>query len=458
MKANACASLGKYMDLLLDAICVVDKEGRFVYVSAAGERIFGYSPEEMIGRPMIELVFPEDRERTLQAVDEIISGEPQPHFENRYVRKDGQVVNIMWSARWSEADQLRIAVARDITRCKHAEQIQAALYAISEAVHEADDLGTLFQRIHKIIGALLPATHFYIALYDEEHGKVSFPYHAGEHDSLPYLQHIDSVTLCNRVIRGGQALLLNPEDEPGFPEASGGHDLNSSLGVPLQSRNGTIGALIVQSRAEHARYTEKDRELLQFVSRQIADAIERKQMMARLQHIALYDQLTRLPNRALLHDRIQLALAKARRNQGQLALLYLDMDKFKEVNDTLGHATGDLLLDKVARRLELCVRECDTLARLGGDEFVILLESIELPEQAALVAAKIRHAFDRPFELAGRQLRMLASIGIALFPLHGSNEEQLLRYADEAMYSAKKSAVPGRRAIWASSGPGAGSR
>ncbi|GAA3546354.1 GGDEF domain-containing protein [Zobellella aerophila] len=438
------------MELLLDAICVVNKEGHFVYVSAACERIFGYTPEEMIGRPMIELVFPEDRERTLQTVDEIISGEPQPHFENRYVRKDGQVVNIMWSARWSETDQLRIAVARDITRCKHAERVQAALYAISEAVHEADDLGTLFQRIHRIIGALLPTTHFYIALYDEASGEVSFPYHVDAYDPLPVPQHIDSDTPCNRVIRGGQTLLLNPEDVLGSESsrygAAYGRRLKSWLGVPLQSRNGTIGALIVQSYADNARYTEKDRELLQFVSRQVADAIERKQMMARLQHIALYDQLTHLPNRTLFHDRMQLALAKARRHQGQLALLYLDLDKFKEVNDTLGHGTGDVLLDKVARRLELCVRECDTLARLGGDEFVVLLESIVLSEQAVLVAEKIRHALNQPFDLAGREVHIQLSIGIALFPLHGDDEQQLLRHADEAMYAEKKSGAPGREA------------
>ncbi len=103
------------MDLLLDAICVVDRRGRFVSVSGACERIFGYTPEEMIGKPMIDFVFDEDRARTLQAVDKIVAGHLQRHFENRYVRKDGRLVNIMWSARWSEADQVRVAVARDIT-------------------------------------------------------------------------------------------------------------------------------------------------------------------------------------------------------------------------------------------------------------------------------------------------------------------------------------------------------
>ena len=146
----------------------MDTEGRYVYVSASFERIFGYAPEEVIGRRMIELVHPEDRDVTLQTASGIMSGNPEYHFENRYVRKDGQVVNIMWSARWSEDHRLRIAVARDITRRKRAETLQAALYAISEATHAAEDLRTLFQQIHRIIGELLPASNFSIALYDEK--------------------------------------------------------------------------------------------------------------------------------------------------------------------------------------------------------------------------------------------------------------------------------------------------
>jgi len=422
MNTNNLSSLHNYIDLLLDAICVVDTEGRFVYVSAGFERIFGYTPEEVIGRPMIELVFPDDREITLQAANEIMSGKPQPHFENRYIRKDGQIVHIMWSARWSAADQLRVAVARDITKRKHNEAIQAALYAISEAAHSAEEMHTLFERIHQIIGELLPARNFSIALYDKVSDEVSFPYHVDEYAPLP-------ATLCAQVIRSGEALLLTP-------------DVNYSpswLGVPLKSHHGTIGALMVQSYADNVYFTETDQTLLQFVSTQIATAIERKQMIANLQRLALYDQLTQLPNRKLFHDRMELALARAQREQGQLALLYLDLDKFKEVNDTFGHGAGDLLLEKIARRLEQCVRACDTVARFGGDEFVVMLENIDLPEHARLVTEKIHSAFNQPFDLEEQKINIMPSIGVAHFPLHGDNAEQLLSYADEAMYLAKKS-------------------
>jgi PAS domain S-box-containing protein len=130
----AIPPLNNVMDLLPDAICIVDRQGCFVSVSGACERIFGYTAEEMIGRPMIELVFPEDRERTLKAAERVTSGYLQLHFENRYVRKDGRIVNLMWSARWSEADQVRIAVARDVTERRHVDPMNAASHAIADSV------------------------------------------------------------------------------------------------------------------------------------------------------------------------------------------------------------------------------------------------------------------------------------------------------------------------------------
>jgi diguanylate cyclase (GGDEF)-like protein/PAS domain S-box-containing protein len=435
MKTETYASLGKYMDLLLDAICVVDRDGCFQYVSPSCERIFGYTPDEMIGQQMINFVFAEDRARTLQVASEIIAGEPRPSFENRYVRKDGEIVHILWSARWSEVDQCRVAIARDITHRKHTEAVQAALYAISEAAHEADDLYSLFEEIHYIIGSLLPASNLSIALYDQETNEVSFPYLVDEFARVPEPRQLTPDMPCHTVIHSGQTLLLNTHPSP----ASNNLQAHSWLGVPLKSRNKIIGVLAVQSYSSGSIYTEKDQELLQFVSTQVATAIERKQMAARLQFMALYDQLTSLPNRGLFGDRVKSALARARRNHMQLSVFYLDLDKFKAVNDVFGHAIGDLLLVQVAQRLELCVRESDTVARFGGDEFVVLLENIDYPEQSQLIADNIYSALSQPFELAGNQVQILPSIGVAHYPLHGSDEMQLLRYADEAMYMNKKS-------------------
>ncbi|WPC66392.1 diguanylate cyclase [Rhodoferax ferrireducens] len=157
-----------------------------------------------------------------------------------------------------------------------------------------------------------------------------------------------------------------------------------------------------------------------------------------IRQLAFYDPLTGLPNRRLLQDRLHQAMSQARRERGRVALLFLDLDKFKPVNDAFGHQAGDELLQAVAQRLQACVRESDTVARLGGDEFVLLLPSIEAAQDAMAVAEKIHQAFGRPFALsAGRNATMSFSTGIAVYPEHASDEKALMRHADEAMYQAK---------------------
>jgi diguanylate cyclase (GGDEF)-like protein/PAS domain S-box-containing protein len=441
METRNSAPLASYIDLLLDAVCAVDKQGRFVFVSAACERIFGYTPDELIGQSMIDLVHPADRQRTLDAAREIMGGEPKLNFENRYLRKDGRVAHILWSARWSEVDQLRIAVARDITERKQAESRQAALYAISEAAHAAEDLLALFKRIHSIIGEWLPALNFSVALYDEHCAQLNFPYHVDDHELQPEDPGTVTGRLCAEVIRSGLPILLTPDQDnlpEGFAALVKDQDSPCWLGVPLSSQNGTIGALIVKSVPGGERYTEQDKELLQYVCAQVATAIERKQLHARLQRMAQYDQLTQLPNRELLRERLKASLALARADSGRMALLYVDLDRFKQVNDTFGHAVGDMLLQAVANRLKGCVRETDTVARIGGDEFVVLLHNIHAAEDAENVAGKIRQVLVQPLRLDGHNLTIQPSIGVARYPEHGTEEKQLFRHADEAMYAAKR--------------------
>lgn len=428
------------MDLLLDAVCAVDTDGRFVFVSAACERIFGYTPDEMVGTLMIDMVAPEDRLCTLAAVDEIMAGTHKPHFENRYVRKDGSLVHIMWSARWSESEQVRIAVARDVTGRKRAESMRAAMYAISEAAHAAEDLFALFPLIHRIVNELLPAPGFSIALYDAEEGQLNLPYNV-DMDGLPSVSCFPAAgTLCEQVVRTGQPALLTPDTLaalPGHPREAGDNDAPYWLCVPLTSHNGVLGALVVKGSPELAHYTARDQELLQFVSTQVATAIERKRLQDQLLFLAQYDALTRLPNRQLLHDRLESTLARARRAATGFSLLYLDLDKFKQVNDRFGHAAGDKLLQEVASRLRQCVREADTVARIGGDEFVVLLEQVVLAEDVALVAEKIRAALALPVALGEHNVEARPSIGIAMYPAHGETAQQLLKCADEAMYQVK---------------------
>ncbi|HUX89459.1 MAG TPA: diguanylate cyclase [Gallionellaceae bacterium] len=168
------------------------------------------------------------------------------------------------------------------------------------------------------------------------------------------------------------------------------------------------------------------------------DVSERKMATEHIHHMAHYDILTDLPNRSLLSERLQHALITSKRERTHLALMFLDLDMFKYINDKLGHDIGDLLLKEVAKRIQDCLRESDTAARIGGDEFVVLLPSVESTTVAMLVAEKIRHELCLPFEISGHIINLSSSIGVAVYPEHGSEEKLLLKNADTAMYLAKR--------------------
>lgn len=268
------------IDLLLDAVVIVDAEGRYVYVSAAYERIFGYAPEEVIGRQMIHLVHPEDRDRTMAAVREIMAGQDKTTLENRYIRKDGEVVHIMWSARWVPEHGVRIAVARDVSARVRAEATQAAVYAISEAAHAAGSLQSLYRTIHHVLGGLLPAGNCSLALVDSGNDVLEFPYHVDERGAAPAPRPVGGSEYAGEVIRSGRSLLLGPS-RLGDPDAANDDEIRGArywLGVPLKgARGGIIGALSVKSYSEEARYNARDVLLLHYVSTQVANAIERRQ-------------------------------------------------------------------------------------------------------------------------------------------------------------------------------------
>jgi diguanylate cyclase (GGDEF)-like protein/PAS domain S-box-containing protein len=172
----------------------------------------------------------------------------------------------------------------------------------------------------------------------------------------------------------------------------------------------------------------------------IRDITERKQAEEHVRHLAHFDGLTDIPNRMFFYDRLEQAINLARRDKHKVALLYLDLDKFKEVNDSLGHDAGDELLKNVARRIRRLLRESDTVARVGGDEFAVILPQIETRDAAAEVVKKVIAALARPYDLAGHGQDVLigSSVGISVFPEDGADAGTLVKAADSAMYHAKQ--------------------
>jgi diguanylate cyclase (GGDEF)-like protein len=219
----------------------------------------------------------------------------------------------------------------------------------------------------------------------------------------------------------------------------------ASAALPLKDTRRTFGALSIYSTETDA-FNQEEVELLQELASNLAFGIRSLRSRAghraaeeKLAFLAHHDPLTRLPNRLLLRDRFEVAIAGAQRKQGRVAMLFLDLDSFKEINDSLGHEVGDQLLIQVARRLQSCVRRTDTVCREGGDEFVVLLTQIDRPSTVSRVAQQILAAMERPFEIGGNPLHMTLSIGISVFPADGIDFETLRRNSDAALFVAKDS-------------------
>ena len=431
----------RVVDLLMDVVCVVDEHGVFVYISSSCEKVFGYTQQEMLGTNMINYVHPEDRNKTLAVAAQIMRGKEQPYFENRYVRKDGRTVYIMWSARWQEDDKVRVAVARDITEYKRFERTQSSIYKISQMAHQSSNPEQLCQDSFQLIKSFIDIETFIVCIKHSEKNLIKLTYSNSEQHPTGASLTVDSNSAISEIIEKSKTLMANSNNvsplEVSKDEKVRFHQHGNWLGIPLTTQKKVIGVLVIGSDISK-RYSSNDISLLEYVAEQFAVAIERKNNEQKLHHLASHDWLTGLPNRMLFNDRMEVAINRAKRIGEKVALLYMDLDGFKEVNDSLGHAKGDLLLSKVAVRIKSCVRESDTVARMGGDEFTILLTEVQERKEIENVSKKIKGAFKEGFSLDGNDAVIGISIGIAVYPDDGENSESLLRIADNAMYDDKR--------------------
>ncbi|MEE9201022.1 MAG: diguanylate cyclase [Candidatus Brocadiales bacterium] len=262
-------------------------------------------------------------------------------------------------------------------------------------------------------------------------------------DFLFEIRHADRLEAALECLAGGNIDVVI--SDLGLPDSQGLNtflELNAhATGVPILVLTGTIDdeEIAIEAVKRGAQdYLVKQKVDGNLLVRSLRYAIERKRLEENIKRMAHHDALTNLPNRALLDDRLVVALAHARRNKEMLAVLYLDLDGFKAVNDTHGHTIGDQLLKDVAKRLTDLLRDEDTVARMGGDEFTLLLTEIKQKEDAAKVADKILNAMKEPLTLGTHTLNITTSVGIALYPSDGEDADTLLKNADTAMYKVKE--------------------
>ncbi|MEI7036718.1 bifunctional diguanylate cyclase/phosphodiesterase [Fulvimonas yonginensis] len=378
--------------------------------------------------------------------------------------------------RTQELAEANRGLQQEVLERQRAERLQAALFKIAQLATADIDQAEFYQRVHVVVGGLLDARNFYIALLADNGRVLEFPYYVDERIDNPRSRPL-ARGLSEYVLRTGRPLMGRKEDVERLG-AAGEVDLLRIrapalcwLGVPLRVGEEVIGLVAVQSYTDQLVYDDADQELLSFAALQIANSIHRRRAAASLQrayaelelrvqertrelreqiqereriqqqlrHEVMHDALTGLPNRGYLRDRLERVLALQQREPThRCALLYLDVDRFKVINDSLGHLAGDAFLKEIARRLHACVREPDVVARLSGDEFAILLENVEVPSTATMVAQRVLEALSEPMQVAGRELEPSASMGIAIGDSSYASADEVLRDADIALYRAKE--------------------
>ncbi|TXT27403.1 MAG: diguanylate cyclase/phosphodiesterase with PAS/PAC sensor(s) [Gallionellaceae bacterium] len=397
----------------MDGFIIADRAGRLLDANAAYCRMIGYTRDELLNMQITDVEAKETPEETARHIREVMA-QGAARFETRHRRKDGQVLEIEVSNVFrQDADGGCIfAFLRDISARKRAEEelrIAAIAFESNEGVTVTDASGVIV-RVNRAFTRLTG----YSA--EEVVGRTPALLQSGRHDQDFYRQMWAALK------------------QRGFWQGE----------MWNRRKNGKIYAEWLTISAVFG----PDERVTHYVGT-FSDITQNSEAEAEIHRLAYYDPLTLLPNRRMLQERLGQVLAAAARSGQKGAVLFLDLDNFKTLNDTRGHDIGDMLLTEVAQRIRASVREMDTVARLGGDEFVVILESLaadtgEATVQAGAVGEKLREILARPYDLDGREFYCTASIGISLFGEHGETVEELLKHADLAMYHSK---TEGRNAL-----------
>ncbi|MBI1964771.1 MAG: EAL domain-containing protein [Betaproteobacteria bacterium] len=364
-----------------------------------------------------------------------------PRGEMRYISSSGQPV----------FDGKRFTgyrgIAKDVTASMRAEQLLRLEHMAARCVAGVDSASAALKAV---IRSICETQGWECGRYfgwNDKAGVMAFTefWHVPNPDLARFIEKSRELTyavgagLVGRVFQSGQPLWVTDISKESRLQKGIARDagMHGTFLFPAVSEGKPIGVLSFHSKTVR----EPDERLLQavgVVGSQIGQYLQRKQAEDRIQYLATHDGLTSLPNRVMFSQLLNLAIQSARRYTRSFAVLFIDLDRFKIINDTLGHDAGDKLLQEIAARFTECLRESDVVARLGGDEFVVLLQEAGEAEQVATVARKLLSAAIKPVVLAGQECRVTASIGICRYPADAQDEQSLMKNADIAMYLAKE--------------------
>jgi len=403
-----------------DLIQSVAPDGSIQLVNRAWTETLGYDIEELSKLNLMDVIHPDHRESCRSRFQQVLSSHRTEMVETAFRSKDGRKIVLEGSVSVRYVDGEPVAtrgIFRDASERKRAEQNlreeRAFLQTVIDGVVDPILVISTDYRIllmNRAAHALLPAP------WD---GETKLLCHQASHHSDTPCSGENHPCPLREVQHSGEPATVVHQHE--LADGTGRiYELQAS---PLRDENGTLLGIIEASR-------------------DITDRIEVQELLAenrkRLKFLAHHDDLTKLPNRVLFNDRLRQAMAKARRGNNQVALMLLDLDRFKNINDTLGHPVGDQLLREVGKRLSYHVRETDTVASLGGDEFLVIIEDVQDVQRVAGIAHKFKNILAQPITVDEHELAITASIGISMFPADGVDGEGLMKCADVAMYRAKE--------------------
>lgn len=456
------ARLKQVMEALPDAVAMVDAEGQITFVNSATETVLGYPPKALLGRSFLSIVHPDELPRVLDEVNRARGLARRQSLTYRALHADGRELWLETSGVpiTDGAGQITGAVfsSRDVTERHRAEQalkrevaLRQELLKITNSLLD-DELGEgFYQRLLERALALVPGAQAGSLLMCDDDGFYRFKAAVGfDLERLKVLSLRESelgrrdITTPGLVYYNRDNRDLPAEKQRVFEEGGRIADIKVTLSIPILLGGKPSGFFNLDNFEHDKAFGPEAIDIAQALAVQAAIALQRLRLEAQLkaerdryEHLAGHDALTGLPNRMLFQDRLEQALARARRREAIVGLVFLDLDGFKEVNDTLGHDAGDELLRVLATRLAGTLRAEDTLARLGGDEFAVILSELAHVEDAEQVVKKLLDTLEEPLALRGQTVKVSGSFGISLYPIDATSPGELLKYADIALYRVK---------------------